>query len=113
MSLRLRLVGRPSIDSASGWITCSVPAYDEPLLARAEGVVLPAAALPAALVVWALPGLGARRDLGTRASVAWKLPWARLEAGGQILRAEDAWLPMVLPSPEACAAAGGQGSPPG
>lgn len=59
------------------------------------------------LFLFPSPGLAARRDFGGRASVAWKLPWARLEAGWQLLLLESPWLPMVLPSPEACDAVAG------
>jgi hypothetical protein len=48
------------------------------------------------------PGLKPRSDLGWRGEVTWTLPYLRLGAGGAFDRSAGAWLPGVLPSPEAC-----------
>jgi hypothetical protein len=49
------------------------------------------------------PGLDPRADLGYRGQVTWMSPHVRLSAGVDFRRIADAWLPAVLPSPEACA----------
>jgi hypothetical protein len=57
-----------------------------------------------ALLRHASPGLAPREDLGYRGEVAWTLPFLRLGAGAAYHTSSEAWLPGVLPSPDACAA---------
>lgn len=57
-----------------------------------------------ALFRHASPRLLPKEDLGYRGEVTFALPFLRLGAGAAYQSTSDAWLPGVLPAPDACAA---------
>jgi hypothetical protein len=48
------------------------------------------------------PALAPRSDMGLRGTVSWGISHVTLEAGVNLLRGENVWLPYVLPQPSAC-----------
>jgi hypothetical protein len=49
------------------------------------------------------PDLKPRTDRTLHGSLSWSLPHVTLDGGLDFFRSEDAWLPRVLPNPDACA----------
>ncbi len=52
---------------------------------------------------YASPALQPRTDMGWRGSVSVAMPHVTLDGGLDFFRSQDAWLPRVLPGPQACA----------